>query len=431
MDVICGLQDAGYDGYLVGGCVRDLLLGRSPKDYDVTTNATPEQVRAAFHRARIIGRRFRLVHVRCGREIVEVATYRANPATMNRKSQWFWKKNQRSSGLRTTEQGRLLDDNVYGTLEDDATRRDFTVNALYYDPVEEKILDYLGGVSDLKARRLCLIGSPAERFAEDPVRMLRVLRFTAKIDLEPEPGLLEAVIQYRDWLTGVPSARLFDEVLKLFHHAHGVDSWQALRTTGFAQILFPQTTAVLDAPDGATWEALILKALESTDRRIRQNKPVIPAFLFAVLFWRPFCLKRNALIKQGGSDHDRCWQAGDQVFVEEGRRVSIPRRVSGAVIEIWQMQTGLESRRPRDIEWMMSSRRFRAAYDFLMLREAVGELPAELREWWTRIQEVDLSERQRMIRKLSVRRGDGSRKRRRRRPRQRAAATPFTGQGVT
>ncbi len=429
LDVVRGLQDAGYNGYLVGGCVRDLLLGMRPKDFDVTTDATPEEVRGIFRRARIIGRRFRLVHVRFGREVVEVATYRANPAAA--RETWLpWKKGRRRDAPRTTEEGRLLDDNVYGSMEDDALRRDFTVNSLYYDPLEERIVDFLGGVGDIGARRLSLIGKPAERFAEDPVRMLRVLRFKAKLDLEPDRGLMKSVVRHRSLLAGVPSARLFDEVLKLFHHSHGVASWQELRTAGFAGILFPQTVAALDAPGGDTWETLVLKALENTDRRTSRNKPVIPAFLYAVLLWRPFRIELEGMTEGRAGQNERIWRAGDRVFAEQCRQVSVPRRVSSQAIEIWQMQGNLELRRPRSIGPMLENKRFRAAYDFLVLRAAIGEVSEELVAWWTRIQDQGPRDRQRLIQQLPAPAPGAGRKGRRRRPRRRPVARRVSGQGA-
>ncbi len=422
LDVVEGLQEAGYDGYLVGGCVRDLLLGMKPKDFDVTTNATPEQVRKLFRRAHIIGRRFRLVHVRYGREVIEVATYRANPNSQASKSWLPWKKRGSKPAPKTNEDGRLLDDNVYGTLEDDAVRRDFTVNALYYDPVKEEIVDFLGGVADVRERRLSLIGKPAERFAEDPVRMLRVLRFKAKLDLKPERGLMKAVAGHRELLTGVPPARMFDEVLKLFHHAHGVASWAELRESRFADILFPQTVAVLEEADGERWETLIRTALENTDRRVGQGKPVIPPFLYAVLLWRPFSLMMEELLSQNdGPYNDKIWQAGDHVFAAQCRQVAVPRRVSSPSIEIWQMQSNLERRRPRSIDALLSSKRFRAAYDFLALRAGIGEVPGELVDWWTQIQDMGSAERQQMIQQLSGDTRGGGKKKRRRRPRRRAS----------
>ncbi len=434
LDVAQGLQDAGYDGYLVGGCVRDLLLGMTPKDFDVTTNATPEQVRKVFRRARIIGRRFRLVHVRYGREVIEVATYRAAPqgAKKNGWLPWNGRGKKSGSGPRTTEDGRLLDDNVYGTLEDDALRRDFTINALYYDPVEEQLVDFLGGVRDIDARCIRLIGKPAERFAEDPVRMLRVLRFKAKLDLEPERGLMKAVHKQRELLAGVPSARLFDEVLKLFHHAHGVASWRELRENGFSAILFPRTEACLEGPDGETMESMIVSALENTDRRISQDKPVIPAYLFAVLLWRPF---QDRLGVSGDEivHNERIWQAGDAVFAEQCRQVAVPRRVSSPAIEIWHMQFNLERRRPKSIEPLLASKRFRAAYDFLALRASIGEVPQETVDWWTRIQDLDADGRRQMVQQMSGGGGNegGGPKRRRRRPRRRPrGARPAADRGA-
>jgi len=395
LDVVDGLHRAGYDSYLVGGCVRDLLLGKSPKDYDVTTDATPEQVRELFDRARIIGRRFRIVHVRFRREVIEVATYRADPNRAKKKGWFSWSKKPKNSD------GRILDDNVYGDIDDDAVRRDFTVNALYYVPSNEQVLDFLGGVNDVRQGRLKMIGKPAERFAEDPVRMLRVIRFKAKLDLQPEDNLNNAIKKNCALLGQVPAARLFDEVLKLFHHAHGVRSWQELCQSGLAPYLFSQTMEVLQHEDGERWQQLIISALENTDRRISKGKPVIPAFLYAVLLWRPYCLRYETVLGGRANHQEAMQQAGDQVFAAQTLQVAIPRRVSAPAIEVWQMQNGLERRRPRSIMPIISNRRFRAAYDFLILRSKIGEVEPSLVEWWTRIQDVDEAGQRQMIGELN------------------------------
>lgn len=393
--VVEGLQDAGYDGYLVGGCVRDLLMGKVPKDFDVTTDAHPEEVKKLFPRARIIGRRFRIVHVRSRQEVIEVATYRANP-NAEKKKNWF------GFGRKAVGQGgRILDDNVWGSIEDDAVRRDFTANALYYDPNAEQVIDFLGGVEDIEAHRLKMMGKPADRFAEDPVRMLRVIRFRAKLDLQPDARLISVMERQRELLRGVPPARLFDEVLKMFHHAHGVRSWQELEQFGMLPLLFEQTADVLDEEDGDRWRQLILQALENTDRRISQDKPVIPAFLYTVLLWHPFNQRYQALSRDTRNYAQALHQAADEVFAVQSLQVSIPRRVSGPATEIWALQGALERRRPRTIQPTLQNRRFRAAYDFLVLRARIGDADQGLADWWTQIQDCGPEEQNRMIQALA------------------------------
>lgn len=412
LKVVEVLHAAGHDGYLVGGCVRDLLLGKVPKDFDVTTDAKPEEVKKLFERARIIGRRFRLVHVRFRGETVEVATYRADPNRVNKKKWFNWSKKQKQAG------GRITDDNVYGDIEDDAIRRDFTVNALYYDPSTEKVIDFLGGVADIRTHRLKMIGDPLERFAEDPVRMLRVIRFKAKLGLLPEPSLEASIHEQRQLLAEVPPARLFDEVLKMFHHAHGVSSWRELRKTGLAELLFEQTIQVLESGPGEIYEQFILHALENTDRRISQDKPVIPAFLFAVLLWGPFLIRHRDVSHGTRNVTQALHIAADEVFATQCLQVSVPRRVSTPSTEIWALQGALERRRPRSIRSILENRRFRAAYDFLMIRARIGEVDQELVEWWTHIQDADEGGRNKMIGALTPGKS-GRRSRKRRSPRKR------------
>lgn len=395
LQVVGALQGAGFDGYLVGGCVRDLLLHRRPKDFDITTDASPEQVKGLFRRSRIIGRRFKLVHVRFGREVIEVATYRAKPGgAKSRKSR---------VGVATkpvADNGRVVDDNVFGTIEQDATRRDFTINALYYDPNRELVVDFLGGVKDARKNILRIIGDARERFTEDPVRMLRVLRFRAKLGLTLESELEPAIADCLKLLEGVPTARLFDEMLKMFHHGHALKSWNELRDHSLVEKLFPMTAAVIDHDGDKAAKELIEIALENTDQRVQQGKPVIAAFLFAVLLWRPF-LREFARQQQSGTPlNDAVWAAGDAVFARQSLRVAVPRRVSGAVVEIWEMQFVLEQRRPRAVPRLLASRRFRAAYDFLMLRRRVGEVDEEAAQWWTDIQECSPEQQQQMTESL-------------------------------
>lgn len=395
------LQQHGFDGYLVGGCVRDWILGLHPKDFDVATNARPEQIRPLFKRARIIGRRFKLVHVHHKREMIEVATYRAPPDNNSRHH-------------KQSDSGRVLRDNVYGSLVEDAQRRDFTINALYLNPVDGEVIDYQGGVEDLKNRHLELIGDIDARFKEDPVRMLRALRFKAKLGFEI-PDVLDASIeQHKHHFKEVSNARLFDETFKLFHHAHAVESWHTLSEHGFISILFPLTSREIKQNDQA--EQFILRALENTDRRVGQGKPVIPAFFFAVILWHAYQDERrnNPNLPHG---KEGVYRAAEKVFRKQYPIIAIPKRVSTMIVEIWDMQWHLGMRRVKSIDGLLENRRFRASYDFLLLREAIGEVDADLTKWWTRIQNESPAGKREMVQALpSAKPRRGGRRRKPRKP---------------
>ncbi len=396
VEVIKGLQSAGFDGYLVGGCVRDLLMGKKPKDFDVTTDASPEQIKKMFARTRIVGRRFKIVHVSFGRgrerEIIEVATYRAVPGSAG-------KNRARNKGTRGTasHSGRILDDNVYGTIDADVIRRDFTVNALYYDPCKETVLDFVGGIADARSKTLKIIGDVNLRFAEDPVRMIRVVRFQAKLGLRAGKSIASAVESNAALLTDIPAARLFEEVLKLFHYAAAVKSWWQLSETLLLYYLFPQTVECINGEGGNTFESLILSALNNTDKRVEQNKPVIAAYLFAVLLWQPFKIEYKKLIAQAISANEAFWMASDLVFKRQSRSVAVSLRVKAPTCAIWEMQSLLEKRVPRAVEKLLENRRFRAAYDFLLLRHETGEVGEDIVNWWSKIQYLDFQQRQPMI----------------------------------
>ncbi|MGB5281077.1 MAG: polynucleotide adenylyltransferase PcnB [Arenicellales bacterium] len=400
MTVLTGLKHKGYDSYLVGGCVRDLLLGLEPKDFDVSTNASPEQVRRVFRNARVIGRRFKIVHVRFGREVIEVATYRGAPASSH----------QDESTHRVGEEGRLLADNIYGTRDEDAIRRDLSVNALYYDPGSDEVLDYHGGLADIKQGLLRIIGDPSERYREDPVRMLRVVRFASKLGFEIDPSASLALDQHVDLLTNIPPARLFDEVLKLFHSGSAVTTFEKLRQHGLFEYLFPATDQLLNSEEEGYPRTFLPLALNNTDKRIQQGKPVIPAFLYSVLLWEPFRQYKMAAMEQGISEYDSIHQAADQAIVEQLSTVAIPRRFTAQMREIWVMQYFFDQRKSRHIARLLENRKFRAGYDFLLLRESVGQATRETAEWWTRIQDVDENERIKMIRSLP---GTANKRRRR------------------
>lgn len=384
LKVVSDLQQAGFQTYLVGGCVRDLLLGKKPKDFDVATSAKPEQVKDTFRNSRIIGRRFRLVHVRFGYEVIEVATFRAGADDREEVGL-----HEMSEG----DQGQLLRDNVYGTLEEDVMRRDFRVNALYFDPVKGEILDFVGGIDDLGERKLCSIGESKQRFREDPVRMLRVIRFAAKLDFAMEVEALEMIQEEGKLLSHVSPARLFEEVLKLFHGGAAYETYLMLRKYGLFKYLFPFTDqGVLEDVEG-----MPERALKNTDKRVRQGKPVIPAFLFACLMWDPVRADARILMNDGTSELQAWRIAMTDALRDQNQYVAVPRRLAEIILDIWNIQFRLAKRNPRMIEACLSNRRFRAAYDFLLLRAALYEIDEEIAEWWTQIQDVDVSERKQMI----------------------------------
>ncbi len=378
------LNKAGFEAYLVGGGVRDLLLGLHPKDFDVATNASPEEVRAQFRNCRLIGRRFRLAHVYFGREIIEVATFRAH--------------HDQGEGEGHMENGLILRDNVFGNLEDDAWRRDFSVNALYYNIADFSLVDYTGGMQDLQNRELHIIGDPVTRFREDPVRMLRAIRFAAKLDFQLETNMAAAIIEQAERLSDVPAARLFEEVLKLFMHGQALRTYELMREYHLFKYLFAETDALLDS-HGAYLDPFIRRAMVNTDERIRAKKPVTPAFLFAVLLWGPV-RKRVELLQEEIPMPDALRIAGDEVVSEMVKQVTLPKRFSLPMREIWQLQARLEMRRGKRPWRLLENRRFRAAYDFMLLREQVGEPLTDLCQWWTAFQQEDEDGRQRLSRAL-------------------------------
>jgi len=385
IEVVKTLQEEGFQAYLVGGCVRDLLLNNKPKDFDVSTNATPEEIKQAFGRnARIIGRRFKLVHVRYGYEVIEVATFRADASDRDKVG-----RNEMSEG----DQGQLLRDNVFGTIEEDVVRRDFRVNAMYYDPIGGEILDFMDGLEDLKSKKLVSIGDPQQRFTEDPVRMLRVIRFAAKLGFEMEPEALEMIEDQGSLLSHVSSARLFEEVLKLFHGGAAYDTYLLLRKYGLFRYLFPFTDQV--AIEGE--EGMPERALKNTDKRVHAGKPVIPAFLFACMMWDP--VKADAqVLMEDGTPEAQAWRiAMNDGLRDQNQYVAVPRRLADIILDIWNIHFRLIKRNPRMIKTSLNNRRFRAAYDFLLLRTQVHEIDEEVGDWWTKIQEVDAAEREEMI----------------------------------
>lgn len=412
LKVLHRLNSNGYDAYLVGGCIRDLYLDLHPKDFDVATNATPEQVRRLFRNSRVIGRRFKLVHVLFGREVIEVATFRAN-----HDSESHGKDRSHHS-----DSGRILRDNVYGSMEDDAIRRDFTVNALYYDVRDFSVIDYCGGVEDLKHQTIRLIGDPVKRYHEDPVRMMRALRFVAKLDFHMDEATSAPILELGHLLRDIPSARMFDEVLKLLQSGQGVRTFQLLQEYQLFEHLFPATHHAIQAGDDPS-EPLIIKALQSTDKRIQRNKPVTPAFLFAAMLWHPMQRLSRDLREQGVPPVPAMQQAAMTVLENQSAHTAIPKRFSMVIRDIWEMQFRLERRQPKTIDSLLEHPKFRAAYDFLVLREESGEQLDGAGEWWTHIQETSEQDRHSMIRDLRSKPGNGNRRRKRRRPRKRPPAS--------
>ena len=388
------LQDAGFKAYVVGGAVRDLIARIDPKDFDVATNATPEEVRHLFRRSRIIGRRFRIVHVMSGPETIEVSTFRAphDDATL------------------TDEHGRVLHDNVYGSIEDDAARRDFTVNALYYDPTTETVLDFHHGVLDLKQKTMRVIGDPATRYREDPVRMLRAVRLAAKLDLILDPAARKPIRELSELLANVPAARLFDEMLKLLSSGYAVVSLKRLRDEGLHHGLLPLLDVILEQPMG---EKFVWLALENTDARVRAGKTISPGFLFACLLWHEVLANWSARKEQGEHSQPALFEAMDEVLASQAEKLAITRRIAGDITEIWALQPRFEKRAGKAPFRMIEQPRFRAAYDFLRLRAESGELDIELPDWWDAFANANTDDREAML--VAEKRGDGARKRRPRR----------------
>ncbi|TAM03841.1 MAG: polynucleotide adenylyltransferase PcnB [Paraburkholderia sp.] len=382
-----GLQQAGFRAFIVGGAVRDLLLGVAPKDFDVATDATPDQVQKLFRRARIIGRRFQIVHVQFGQEIIEVSTFRAlvDPPAPSAPSASAApaKRLHRDELDRRTHavdaSGRVLRDNVWGEQHEDATRRDFTINAMYYDPATQTVLDYHNGMADMRAHLLRMIGDPATRYREDPVRMMRVVRFAAKLDFEIEERTREPIKELADLINNVPAARLFDEMLKLLLSGYALDCVKWLRKEGLHHGLLPLLDVILEQPQG---ERFISLALSSTDARVRAGKPVSPGFLFATLLWHDVQQRWQQYTAEGEFPVPAIHHAMDDVIEAQTEKLAIHRRYSSDMREIWSLQQRLEKRGRSAIK-LLEHPRFRAGYDFLLLRCESGELDAEVGGWWT------------------------------------------------
>jgi poly(A) polymerase len=389
------LTEAGFSAYVVGGAVRDLLLGIKPKDFDVATDARPEQIKPLFRRAIIIGRRFRLVHVMMGSETVEVSTFRAaDPDTAEK-----------------DEHGRVLRDNVFGTQAEDARRRDFTVNALYFDAVTEEVVDFHGGLRDLKKRMLRVIGDPITRYREDPVRMLRAVRLAAKLGLTLDPATRAPIRELAPLMERVPPARLFDEMLKLLLSGHASACLRQLRDVGLHEGLLPLLDVILEQPLG---ERFVTLALAQTDERVLSERPVSPAFLFAALLWHEVLAAWKAREARGERSIPALENAMDEVLDTQCAKLAITRKLTATMREVWGMQPRFDMRSGQRPYRLIESPRFRMAYDFLALRAASGEMPAEIEAWWRAFNAGDADTRKAMLLPET-----GTRKRRRRRRKKR------------
>ena len=398
------LQQKGFDAYIVGGAVRDLIIGLEPKDFDVATNATPEQIKPLFRRARIIGRRFQLVHVVFGQEIIETSTFRA-PA---------------SDGHMTDDHGRILRDNVFGSQQQDAERRDFTINALYYDPVTETVIDFHRGVRDLRKGLVRMIGDPALRYREDPIRMLRAVRFAVKLKGKIDTASQAPIAELADLLSNVPASRVFDEMFKLLTCGQAMACVKQLRTYGLHSGLLPLLDVILEDPEG---QAFIELALERTDKRIRIGKSVSPSFLFAALLWPQVRSQWERLCADGELRIPALIQAADQVLDAQTEKLAINRRFSSDMRDIWFMQPRFERRVPRAIYRLFEQPRFRAAVDFMQMRAACNEVDSVLAQWWMDLADGNDETRSEMIAALANEPKEaGSANKRRRRPRRRKPA---------
>ncbi len=401
-----GLHAAGYSAFVVGGAVRDLLLNRHPKDFDVATDATPEEVRRVFRRSRIIGRRFRLVHVLFGEETVEVSTFRRMID---------------AEDAETDEHGRLLRDNEFGDQEQDAARRDFTANALFYDPATQEIYDYHHGYDDIRSNALRMIGEPEVRYREDPVRMLRAVRLSAKLGMKLDSATAAPIAGLKSLLSNVPQARLLDEMLKLLLSGHAEECVKKLRAMGLHHGLLPMLDVILEQPLG---EKFVMLALRNTDQRISEDKPVSPAFLFAALLWHEVLAAWKAREQAGERPIPALHEAMDEVLDRQREQLAIPRRYDAIMKELWLLQPRFEQRSGQRPYRVLELPRFRAAYDFLLLRCESGEADPELGLWWDEFQDASDERRAEML--LPA---EGPAKKRRRRRKKPGAGAQQDGAG--
>ncbi|MDE3272182.1 polynucleotide adenylyltransferase PcnB [Pseudoalteromonas sp. G4] len=405
LKVLYRLKDAGYDAYLVGGCIRDILLGLEPKDFDVVTNATPEQIKKQFRNCRLIGRRFRLAHIMFGREIIEVATMRGHHSD----------EQEEKNKSQASEQGQLLRDNVYGTIDEDAERRDFSINALYYSINDFSIHDFAGGMEAIKNRRIELIGDPETRYREDPVRMLRAVRFATKLDMTIAPATEKPIFQLASLLGNIPAARLFEEMLKLFLNGKAEANFNLLRHYGLFSYLFPALDKLLNKkPDGPEI-ALIKQVLSNTDKRINAGKKVTPAYLIAAFLWYPLQAQTKRITAQGETPFNAFNIAMNQILSESTKAIAVPKRFTIGAREIWQLQHRFDKRGGQRAFRLTQQPRFRAAKDFFCLRAQYEPELTELAAWWDNYTEQDAGNQKRMVGELN--KGGKNSSFRRRRPR--------------
>jgi poly(A) polymerase len=396
LKTVMRMQEAGFKAFVVGGAVRDLLAGITPKDYDIATNATPDEVKNLFRRSRIIGRRFQIVHVMNGAETLEVSTFRAGSGEGDQQTS-------------KDEHGRILRDNIFGSQEEDASRRDFTVNALYYDPAAETIVDFHHGVADLQQKTLRMIGDPRARYREDPVRMLRAARLSAKLGLTLDPAAKAPIREMAVLLENVPVSRLFDEMLKLLLSGNAVLCLKQLRDEGLHHGLLPLLDVILEQPMG---ERFVWLSLANTDQRVRAGKPVSPGFLFATLLWHEVLAAWELRKKAGEPSIPALFESMNEVLNVQGEKLAITRRIASDIKDIWLLQPRLDANTGKRPLRLLEQPRFRAGYDFLLLRAESGEVPMALADWWKRFIEAEPEERLVM---LQPEKPDSKKPRRRRR----------------
>ncbi|MDF1643706.1 MAG: polynucleotide adenylyltransferase PcnB [Pseudomonadales bacterium] len=387
LKVLQRLSDAGYRALLVGGGVRDPLLDIKPKDFDVATDATPEQIHGLFKRSRIIGRRFQIVHVRDGREIIEVSTFRAASETKPKQSG--------KDLFQLGSTGQIIRDNQFGSIEEDAFRRDFTVNALYYDIKDFSLVDYTGGLEDLKQRKLKIIGDPLQRYREDPVRMIRAIRLASKLAFQLDPDTAAPIKENARLLRDVSPARLFEEVNKLFLAGYGHETYHMMLQYGLFEAMFPEADVQIRSSESL--QLFISQALINSDNRVEQGKPVVPAFLFSVLLWPQASQRYQQLLGDGEPPIPALQKASQAAIAAQQTYVSIPRRFTQNIREIWELQPRLIQRRKNRIFPLLEHPRFRAAYDFLLLREQSGEQLDQAGSWWTDFQDANREGRDSLI----------------------------------
>jgi len=405
LEVVRVLKENNFQAYLVGGCIRDLLMGLKPKDFDVATNATPNDVKQLFRRSRIVGRRFQIAHVQFGRDIIEVTTFRSDSTKQGNSG-------RNSRHLQQSSTGVLTRDNVFGSIKEDANRRDLTVNALYYDPIENSLHDFCRGLIDLEKRTIRMIGDPATRYREDPVRLLRVARFAAKLNFPVDPKTLKPVAKLAGNLSHISAPRLFDETIKLFMGGQGREVFQLLVDFRLFEQIFPQTSRLINQGNSSA-RALVEQALINTDLRIQNNKRVTPAFIYAALLWPAVQQLASGMQNSGQSPSMAINKASNEVIANQVSITAIPKRFTMAMREIWSLQLMLSRRAGNRAKRLAEHPRFRAGYDFVLLREQVGEDLQGLGDWWTRYQQVDEQQQLEMVQELPAQRHPRRRNRRR------------------